>query len=214
MNILDRAICFKIIEKLEENYKGEGTALLFHSPFELLVSVILSAQCTDKRVNIITRGLFKKYKTPQDYITLGQAKLEELIKSCGCFRVKANNIIETSKTLIKDFGGRVPDTMEELLRLKGVGRKTANVVLYNAFSKNAIAVDTHVFRVSLRLGLSSAKTPDGVEKDLNRLIPEDKWGAAHHWLIWHGRRVCRARRPLCPGCFLNGLCPFYNKMKA
>jgi endonuclease-3 len=201
----------EILDKLEEVYKEEGTELRFHTPFQLLVAVILSAQCTDTRVNKVTETLFKKYREPKDFAELGLVELGEMIKSCGCYRVKAQSIINTSKMILEDFGGKVPDNMEDLLKLDGVGRKTANVVLANAFGKNAIAVDTHVYRVSRRLGFTEAFSPEGVEKDLMRLIPEEKWSRAHHWLIWHGRRVCKARNPLCGECFLKELCPYDKK---
>lgn len=203
----------EILEKLKDVYKGEVSGLQYRSPFELLIAVILSAQCTDVRVNKITKDLFQKYNGPGDFAKAPLEELENDIKSCGCYRVKAKSIQETSRALIKNFGGKVPDTREALQSLQGVGRKTANVVLANAFGKNAIAVDTHVFRVSRRLKLSDAKNPEGVEQDLMKIIPEEKWGQAHHWLIWHGRRVCRARNPLCKECFLNELCSYENKTK-
>jgi endonuclease-3 len=201
----------EILKRLEEVYKGEVSGLRFKSPFELLIAVILSAQCTDVRVNQITKELFKKYKSPQDFADADIAVLELEIKSCGFYHNKAKSLKETSRAIVDQFGGNVPDTREELMRLQGVGRKTANVVLAFAFGKPAIAVDTHVFRVSRRLGFSKANTPDGVEQDLMRILPEEKWGQAHHWLIWHGRRVCKAQRPLCPDCFLKDLCPYENK---
>lgn len=201
----------EILEKLEEVYKGEVSGLQYRSPFELLIAVILSAQCTDVRVNKITKDLFQKYRGPDGFAMASLEELENDIKSCGFYHVKAKSIQGTSRALIKDYGGKVPDTREALQSLQGVGRKTANVVLANAFGKNAIAVDTHVFRVSRRLKLSDANTPEGVEQDLMKLIPEEKWGQAHHWLIWHGRKVCRARDPLCTGCFLNSICPYENK---
>jgi endonuclease-3 len=203
----------EVFEKLEEVYQGEVSGLKFVSPFELLIAVILSAQCTDVRVNQITMELFKKYKGPQDFAKAKQEELEQDIKSCGCYRVKAKSLRETSRALLEQFHGQVPDTREELMSLQGVGRKTANVVLAFAFGKPAIAVDTHVFRVSHRLHLSAANTPDGVEQDLMRLLPEEKWGQAHHWLIWHGRRLCKAQSPLCPDCFLKDICPYENKTK-
>ena len=201
----------EIFKRLEEVYKGEVSGLRFKSAFELLIAVILSAQCTDVRVNQITKELFKKYKGPQDFADADIGVLEQEIKSCGFYHNKAKSLKETSQAIVNQFGGRVPDTREELMQLQGVGRKTANVVLAFAFGKPAIAVDTHVFRVSRRLGFSSANTPDGVEQDLMRILPEEKWGQAHHWLIWHGRRICKSQRPLCPDCFLKDICPYENK---
>lgn len=196
----------KIIEILENTYRGEKPALHFKTPFELLIAVILSAQCTDVRVNKVTDELFKTYNTPESIAAMGEEELSHYIKSCGFYQVKSRNIIATCKKIIEDFGGEVPQNMEELITLPGVGRKTANVVMSVAFGKNAFAVDTHVFRVSHRLGFSQASTPEGVEKDLNKIFPEEKWSDAHHWLIWHGRRVCSARKPKCAECVLKEVC--------
>lgn len=197
----------KMIAILEQTYKDTKSALNFNNPFELLIAVILSAQCTDKRVNVVTARLFAKANTPEAILNLGLANLEEEIHDCGLFRNKAKNIIATCQKLCSDYHGEVPSDFNELLKLPGVGRKTANVVSSSAFNRPAIAVDTHVFRVSNRLGLAMGKTPTEVEKGLQKAIPMEKWSDAHHWLIWHGRKICRARKPLCADCPLRQLCP-------
>ena len=197
----------KQLEILEETYRGAKPELHFSNPFELLIAVILSAQCTDKRVNITTARLFKKAATPAAIVALGISGLEEEIKDCGLFRNKAKNIMATCRTLVEEFGGEVPADYDTLLKLPGVGRKTANVVTSVAFGRPAIAVDTHVFRVANRLKLAAGETPLAVEKGLMKAIPREKWSAAHHWLIYHGRRVCKANRPLCGECPLADVCP-------
>jgi endonuclease-3 len=197
----------QILAILEETYKGQGTALHYNSPFELLVAVVLSAQCTDERVNKVTARLFPKYNTPEKLGSLTQEQLETLIHDCGLFHSKARNLLGTCRKLIDDYHSQVPQTMKELMSLPGVGRKTADVMLSVAFGKPAIAVDTHVFRVSHRLGLSDGKDPLAVEEDLQKQIPREKWGDAHHWLIWHGRKLCKAPRPKCGECPLVDLCP-------
>ena len=197
----------KQLEILEETYRGAKPELHFRNPFELLIAVILSAQCTDKRVNITTARLFKKAATPAAIVALGISGLEEEIKDCGLFRNKAKNIMATCRTLVEEFGGEVPSDYDTLLKLPGVGRKTANVVTSVAFGRPAIAVDTHVFRVANRLKLAAGETPLAVEKGLMKAIPREKWSAAHHWLIYHGRRVCKANRPLCSECPLADVCP-------
>lgn len=197
----------KQLEILEETYRGAKPELHFSNPFELLIAVILSAQCTDKRVNITTARLFKKAATPAAIVTLGISGLEEEIKDCGLFRNKAKNIMATCRTLVEEFGGEVPSDYDTLLKLPGVGRKTANVVTSVAFGRPAIAVDTHVFRIANRLKLAVGETPLAVEKGLMKVIPREKWSAAHHWLIYHGRRVCKANRPLCGECPLADVCP-------
>lgn len=204
---LTKAIKEEELRILEDIYKDVKTALDYTTPFELLVAVILSAQCTDKRVNIITKRLFPLYSDPADMLALGEEKLQVLIKDCGLYRAKAANLIKTCYRLVHEFHGQVPADFDQLLTLPGVGRKTANVMMSVAFGVPALAVDTHVFRVSHRLGLAKGKTPDEVEAELKRLIPRDKWSEAHHWLIWHGRKLCKARKPLCGDCPLNTLCP-------
>lgn len=196
-----------MLEILEGVYKDTTTALHYTSPFELLIAVVLSAQCTDQRVNIITARLFPAYNSAEKMAELSLAELEDLIRDCGLFHSKAKNILATCRILIERHQGQVPSTMEELLELPGVGRKTANVLLSQLFNKPAIAVDTHVFRVANRLGLAKGKSPEEVEQGLMKTIPKAKWGDAHHWLIWHGRKVCKARRPDCAGCALHELCP-------
>lgn len=192
---------------LGQVYKDAKPALKFTNPFELLVAVILSAQCTDARVNIATERLFAKAPTPQAIIDMGLEALEAEIKDCGLFRNKAKNIMATCQILVKEYGGEVPQDFAALLSLPGVGRKTANVVSSIAFDRPAIAVDTHVFRVANRLKLAVGETPLEVEKGLMKAIPRELWSQAHHWLIWHGRRICRSRKPLCGECPLAEVCP-------
>ncbi|SEP43485.1 endonuclease III [Propionispora vibrioides] len=197
----------QMLALLEETYQDTTTALTYTTPFELLIAVILSAQCTDVRVNIITGRMFPKYNTPEKILELGQSGLEEQIRDCGLYHSKAKNIIATCTMLCEQYQGQVPDSIEELVKLPGVGRKTANVVVSQLFHIPAIAVDTHVFRVANRLQLAKGKTPLEVEKGLMKAIPRDKWSDAHHWLIWHGRKVCKARKPECTACCLGELCP-------
>ena len=197
----------EILKELERLYPDARPALHFRSPYELLVAVVLSAQCTDERVNRVTAELFREYNTPETMLTLPQEELEKKIFSCGLYHNKAKHILSASRDILERFGGEVPATLEELQTLAGVGRKTANVVYSVAFGGDAIAVDTHVFRVSNRLGLASGKTPEAVEEGLMRTIPKERWSEAHHWLIWHGRRVCHSRRPDCERCTLAPLCP-------
>ena len=196
---------------MENIYKGSKPALKYSTPYELLIAVILSAQCTDERVNKVTEELFKKYSTPQQMVTLTQTELEKYIFSCGFYRMKAEHILSASRDILERFGGEVPDTVEALMTLAGVGKKTANVVYSVAFGGDAIAVDTHVFRVSNRLGLAKGDTPLAVEAGLNKAIPKEKWSEAHHWLIWHGRKVCHSQRPDCANCTLSPFCDFYKK---
>lgn len=197
----------EILKILEETYRGAVPELKFNSVFELLVAVILSAQCTDKRVNQVTQNLFPIANTPKKILLLGQVELEKIIKPCGYFHAKAKHIFETSKILLENYGGEVPESFDELIKLPGVGRKTANVVTSVAFKNPAIAVDTHVFRLANRLKLAEGKTPLEVETGLQKIIPREKWSDAHHWLIWHGREVCKARNPKCADCPLKKICP-------
>ncbi len=199
------------LAELEKLYKGAKPALLYNSPYELLVAVILSAQCTDERVNKVTRVLFERYNTPQSMLTLSQAELEKYIFSCGFYRMKAAHLLSASKDILDKFNGEVPQTVETLMTLAGVGKKTANVVYSVAFGGDAIAVDTHVFRVSNRLGLAKANTPLKVEEALNKVIPKSDWSSAHHWLIWHGRKVCHSQRPNCESCTLAAWCDYRKK---
>jgi endonuclease-3 len=204
----------KIITALDRTYPEAHCELNHADPLQLLIATILSAQCTDKRVNIVTRELFKKYRSAADYANAPLAELEQAIKSTGFFRNKAKNIQACCRKLIECHGGRVPCTMEELTQLDGVGRKTANVVLGNAFGINVgVVVDTHIARLSQRLGLTSQKLPEKIERDLMALVPQKQWTLFSHWLIWHGRRRCNARRPDCEGCEIKKLCPSAGKVR-
>lgn len=203
----------QMVARLEEHYRGTSTALHYNTPFELLIAVILSAQCTDERVNIITARLFPAYGSPDKLLALGQEGLEDKIRDCGLFRSKARNILAACAILCREYGGDVPRDFAALTALPGVGRKTANVVLSQLFQVPAIAVDTHVFRVSNRLGLASGSTPLAVEQGLMKAIHRDKWAEAHHWLIWHGRKVCKARNPACGICPLADLCPEHRNQR-
>ena len=202
-----KAIKAEQLRILRELYPNAKPALEFRTPFELLIAVILSAQCTDVRVNIVTGRLFQYANTPEAITALGQEKLETAIHDCGFFRMKAKHILETCDILLQQYGGEVPADFEALQKLPGVGRKTANVVMSVAFHAPAIAVDTHVFRVANRLHLAVGKTPLEVEKGLQKAIPREDWSDAHHWLILHGRRLCKARKPLCGDCPLSPVCP-------
>ena len=203
----------EVINIILKTYPDATVELEHSSTFELLIATILSAQCTDVRVNKITRELFKDYNTPEDFIQLTEKELGEKIRSCGFYKVKSKNILATSRKIIEEFNGQVPDTMEELITLPGVGRKTANVVLSNAFGVPAIAVDTHVFRVSNRIGLANSKNVLDTEKDLMDNIDKNMWSKAHHLLIFHGRRVCKARSPLCNECPLTNYCLYYKEVE-
>ncbi len=200
----------KILEELEHTWPEAKAELNFSNPYETLVATILSAQCTDRQVNLVTPAVFAQYPDPATMAEAEEEVLYAMVKSCG-FRSKAGNIIAACKKIRDEFGGEVPRTMEELTSLPGVGRKTANVVMANAFGIPAFAVDTHVFRVSNRLGLCEANTVEETERQMTALIPRENWGRAHHWLIWHGRRVCRAQRPLCGECTLSAWCPSSGK---
>lgn len=204
----------ELLELLKQTYPNASTQLKFKNPFELMVATILAAQCTDKRVNQVTEDLFQKYQSPEDFAKADLKELEQDIRTCGLFRNKSKNIKEASKVLVEKYGGQVPEDLEKLMELPGVGRKTANVILANAFHRPAFAVDTHVYRLAHRLGLSDKKDVLGVEKDLMRKIPRDKWIDAHHWLIYHGRNICRARAPKCGECPLADLCPSNQKKKS
>ncbi|MHB1042516.1 MAG: endonuclease III [Eubacteriales bacterium] len=197
----------EIFKRLGEAYPGAATALVYRNPFELLVAAILSAQCTDSRVNQITARLFKKYRSPQDFAGLSPEALAEKIKGCGLHHSKSRYIVEASRAIQERHGGKIPTAREELEALPGVGRKTAGVVLGVAYGADTLPVDTHVFRVAHRLGLSTGKGPDNVERDLLACVPPGARQAAHHRLIRHGREVCSARRPRCGACILWDVCP-------
>ena len=202
-----RRVALEELEILERSYPHAATALTYQDEFQLLVAVILSAQTTDARVNMTTLALFAKYPTPEKLGAARQSDVEKIIKSTGFFRMKSKNIIACARDLVERFGGKVPRDREELESLAGVGRKTASVVMANAFEAPALAVDTHVFRVAHRLGITLGKTPRQVEEDLTALLPPAKWGDATHWLILHGRAICKAPTPQCPDCPVNRLCP-------
>lgn len=200
-----------ILSLLEAEYKDTKTALNYNSPFELLIAVILSAQCTDERVNKITARIFPKYDTPEKMGALTQAEMEQEIRDCGLYHAKAKNILATCKMLTEDFNSTIPDNIADLMKLPGVGKKTANVVASIIYNVPAIAVDTHVFRVSHRLGLAKGADPLATEKELQKAIPMEKWSDAHHWFIWHGRKICKARKPLCLQCVVSAECPYKDK---
>lgn len=201
-----------ILERLAEHYKDARPELNFNNPYELLVATILSAQCTDVRVNKVTPELFSTYPTPQDMQSADSSTLENIIRPCGCYKVKSKNLIGSAKRIVENYGGKVPQSMDELTTLPGVGRKTANVVLSNAFGLPGLAVDTHVHRVSNRTGLTISKNPEETERQLCSLIPKELWGSAHHWILFHGRYICKAVRPNCSQCFLSDICKeFCNK---
>ncbi len=198
----------EVLEELEEMYPEASCSLDFQTPFELLVATILSAQCTDERVNKVTPALFARCPGPAEMADMAPEALEEVIRSTGFYRNKARSLLGAAKVLTEDFDGRVPDTMEDLLKLPGVARKTANVVLGNAYGKSeGIVVDTHVKRLAFRLGLSDGNNPEQIERDLMASFPKEKWTFLAHALIQHGRRVCVARRPRCAECGLSEICP-------
>ncbi len=203
-----------ILKLLAEHIPQAGPFLRFNNPFELLVAVILSAQCTDQRVNKTTARLFSKYSGPEDFAALSPEKLEDEIRDCGLYRNKSRQIIETSKILVEKYGGQVPGVRTDLESLPGVGRKTASVVLNVAFGKPAFPVDTHIYRVARRLGLSAGKTPRQVEDDMSRLLSPAEFGIWHHRLIHFGRNTCTARKPKCWQCVVSDYCYTHNKSKA
>jgi endonuclease-3 len=202
----------KIFTSLDALFPQAECALRHENAFQLLVATILSAQCTDERVNKVTPELFRKYPTPQDYVGLPQPELEKEIHSTGFFRNKAKSIIGAATKIVQEFGGKVPQTMEQLLTLPGVARKTANVVLGTAFGiSSGVVVDTHVFRITHRLKLTNQTTPEKVEQDLMKLVPQDRWVSFAHQLIWLGRKICAARNPLCAECPLAAICDAPDK---
>jgi endonuclease-3 len=207
------ARCKQILAGLQQTYPDAHCELNFSSPLELLIATILSAQCTDKRVNLVTAELFKKYRSAADFANADLGALETDIKSTGFFRNKAKNLKACCAALVEKHGGEVPRTMDELTALGGVGRKTANVVLGNAFGINVgVVVDTHVSRLSHRLGLTEQKDAEKIELELMPLVPREQWTLFSHWLIWHGRRRCAARKPDCAGCEIAKLCPSAGKV--
>ena len=203
-----------LVATLPRVYPAAHCELDHRNPLELLVATILSAQCTDKRVNIVTKELFRVCRSAADYVALPAEQLEEIVKTTGFFRAKAKNIQACCAALVAQHGGKVPRTMDELTALAGVGRKTANVVLGNAYGINVgVVVDTHVQRLTGRLGLTKQSTPEKIEQDLMKLIPRAQWALFSHWLIWHGRRRCTARKPACAACEIATLCPSAGKAK-
>lgn len=208
---LNREETKEVIEMLLRTYPDAKAELNFSNPFELLIATILSAQTTDVQVNKVTENLFKEYRTPEDFLKMSEDELMEKIKSIGFYRNKSKNILATCKILVEKYGGKVPDVIEELMELPGVGRKTANVVISNAFGKDAIAVDTHVFRVSNRIGIAKSDDVLDTEKQLMENIEKYMWSKAHHLLIFHGRRICKARKPQCNKCPLTEYCLYYRK---
>lgn len=199
-----------VMERLEQLYPDAKAELHFRNPFETLIATILSAQCTDKRVNVVTEKLFADYPDAFAMARLEPEELEPLIKSCGLYHNKAKNIVAACRYLVENTGGQVPDTREALMKLPGVGQKTAGVVLLAAFGDDQIPVDTHVLRVSNRIGLVKADTPDKTEIQLREILPKEIWSHAHHLLIWHGRRCCAARKPACERCPLTELCDHHR----
>jgi len=202
---MDKSVAKSVVERLSGVFQDKP-ALSFSTPYELLVAVILSAQCTDERVNKVTSVLFEKYNTPEKILSLSQEELEKYIYSCGFYRTKAEHILSASKDIIEKFGGQVPSDLENLRTLAGVGRKTANVVYSVAFGGNAIAVDTHVFRVSNRIGLANGKDVFKTERDLMEILDEKDWSRGHHYLIYLGRSYCKSQKPDCVNCPIQDLC--------
>ena len=199
-----------VLNILENTYPEAKSELNFSNPFEMLISTILSAQCTDKQVNKVTEKLFQEYKCPKDFLSLSEEELGEKIKSCGFYKNKSKNILGTCKMLEEQYNEKVPDDRDELMKLPGVGRKTANVVISNAYKKDAIAVDTHVFRVSNRIGLADSNDVYETEMQLMNNIDKKMWSKAHHLLIFHGRRICKSRKPSCEICPINEYCLYYK----
>ena len=211
MTLLDKNKALKVIKLLNKSIKNPKTSLKYRNKFTLLTSVVLSAQCTDINVNNVTKDIYKKYYTPKHFVDLGINKIKNLIKSIGLFNNKAKNLYNLSKILLEKYQSKVPNKFEELILLPGVGRKTANVVLNAAFNKPTIAVDTHVFRVGNRTGLSSGKNPEQVENQLIKILPKKYIKKAHHLLLLHGRYTCKSRNPLCKNCVINKICLYKVK---
>jgi endonuclease-3 len=209
--LLNKNEALKLIQKLNKSIKKPRTSLKYRNQFTLLISVVLSAQCTDVNVNNVTKDIYKKYYRPEHFVKLGEKKIRNLIKRIGLFNNKAKNIHSLSKILVNKYNSKIPDQFEELIELPGVGRKTANVVLNEAFNKPTIAVDTHVFRVGNRTGLSKGNSPAQVEKQLLNILPNQHLKKAHHLLLLHGRYICKARKPLCNKCIINKICLYKHK---
>jgi endonuclease-3 len=209
--VLNKKNASKLIKLLNKSIKNPKTSLKYRNKFTLLTSVVLSAQCTDVNVNNVTKNIYKKYYTPKHFVDLGIYKIKNLIKKIGLFKNKSRNLYFLSKILFKKYNSKVPNKFEELILLPGVGRKTANVVLNAAFNQSTIAVDTHVFRVSNRTGLSNERTPEKVESKLLEIIPKEHIKKAHHLILLHGRDVCKSRKPLCKKCIINKICLYKGK---
>jgi len=209
--LLNKLQALNLIKLLNQSIKNPETSLKYRNHFTLLTSVVLSAQCTDVNVNNVTRNIYKKYFTPKHFIDLGIIKIKKMIKSIGLFNVKAKNLYNLSKILIEKHQGKVPNSFSHLINLPGVGRKTANVVLNEAFNKPTIAVDTHVFRVSNRTGLTKGKNPNQVEEQLLKIIPKEYLKKAHHLILLHGRYKCKSRNPICTECVINKICMYKDK---
>ena len=202
----------EMIEILKKTYPDATCSLDFKTPFELGIAVMLSAQCTDERVNKITPLLFAKYKTPEDYVNSSLEEIEEIIKPCGFYKNKAKNVLGYSKIIVEKYNGKIPETMEELVKLPGIGRKSANVIMLEAFNNpQGIAVDTHAKRIASRIGLSKQKEPLKIEQDLIKIIPKKYFKDVNHLLVWHGRNICNARKPQCEKCTIKDYCKYYNK---
>lgn len=206
-----KATCLEIIQNLDSLYPDAKAELDHTNPYELLVATILSAQCTDVRVNIVTKTLFKEAPTPEALLNMEQTRLEEIVKPCGLYLSKAKNLKATAHILVTQYNSEIPQSIELLMTLPGVGKKTANVVVSNAFGIPAIAVDTHVFRVSNRLGLVQADNVEDTEEQLMKVVPKSLWTKTHHTIIFHGRRVCKARKPECEACQLQSLCLYWQR---
>jgi endonuclease-3 len=209
--LINKKKAFQLIKLLNKSIKNPKTSLKYKNRFTLLISVVLSAQCTDVNVNNVTKNIYQKYYRPEHFVDLGINKIKKLIKRIGLFNTKAKNIYHLSKILLDKYQGKVPDKFEELILLPGVGRKTANVVLNALFNKPTIAVDTHVFRVSNRTGLTSGKNPEQVENQLLKILPKKHIKKAHHLILLHGRYICKARSPLCKKCVINKICLYKEK---
>ena len=208
---LSRLKALKVIQLLNRSIKNPQTSLKYRNQFTLLTSVVLSAQCTDTNVNNVTKNIYKKYYTPKHFADLGIKKIKRMIKSIGLFNIKAKNLYNLSKILVDNYQSKIPNNFEDLINLPGVGRKTANVVLNAAFNKPTIAVDTHVFRVSNRTGLTRGKNPNQVEEQLLKILPVKYLKKAHHLILLHGRYICKSRNPLCATCVIDKICLYKNK---